>query len=532
MRSSPALVRAVVAGLGAILIVASTSSGPPVRAAGPPAVLCVIDEAIGSPLGTDCEQATPAGVAANADAGSPPAAAQARTDGDVIPDVIVAKFRPGARPAEVDALLESHELTTLRSIPALRVRTLRVDPARRERTIVELERAPIVARAEEDLVARLADVTPNDDAWTDQWGARLVRAPAAWEVTHGVPTVLVAVLDTGVDARHADLQGAFTGGYDVIDGDADPSDRHGHGTAVAGVIAARGNNREGQAGLCWTCTLVPIRVLGVDGMGTTSTVAAGIVRAVDAGARVINLSLGSGSSTETLDEAVAYAIGHDRLVVAAAGNDGQPGALYPAAHPGVLSVAGTNQADQLYRWSNYGASVRLAAPGCNPAPLVGGGYVEFCGTSAAAPVVAGIAALALSVNPKLSSGQVADAIRRSAVPVPGVEFGRVDAARTIQAVVPAAARFAADGRSRAGKVRAFRLTVGPGPLEATVRITAKRAAVRLELYTAGGVRVATATGRRSLRLHRVVTGGAYSVRLRASEATRFAITVTYTPPIP
>jgi subtilisin family serine protease len=176
--------------------------------------------------------------------------------------------------------------------------------------------------------------------------------------------------------------------------------------------------------------------------------------------------------------------------------------------------------------------VRLAAPGCNPAPLVGGGYVEYCGTSAAAPVVAGVAALALSANPKLSSGQLADAIRRTAVPVPGVEFGRVDAARTIQAVVPAAARFAADGRSRTGEIRAFRLTVGPGPLEATVRTAAKRPAVRLELYTAGGIRVATATGRGSVRLRRVVAGGAYTVRLRATVATRFAITVTYSPPIP
>ena len=532
MRSAHWMLRGVAAGLAAVVL--TSLSEPEARAAGPPGVLCVIDAVLGSPLGTDCDEPSrptgstpPDGTSTAAGSTAAPAARARR---DVVPDVIVVKFRLNVREAQIDELLDRQDLATLRTIPALRTRAVRVVPTRRAQTIAELARSPIVARAEEDLVVRSTDVTPNDSAWANQWGAQLVRAPRAWEVTRGRPTVLVAVLDTGVDSGQADLRGAFTGGFDVIDGDADPVDQHGHGTAVAGVIGARTNNREGQAGLCWSCTLLPIRVLGSDGSGTTSTVAAGIVRAVDAGARVINLSLGSDATTETLDESVAYAIRHDRLLVAAAGNDGRPSAIYPAAHPGVISVAATNRNDRLYPWSNHGAGVRFAAPGCNTAPMLTGGYGDFCGTSAAAPVVSGIAALAISANPAVTGTQVADALRRSVVPVAGVEFGRVDAARTLEAVLPPPARFTAEGRARPGVVRTYSLTVGSGPFEAIVRSDERRVSLRLELRTPAGARVAVAAGRGTLRLRHVVASGAYVLRLRAAAPTTYALAISYASP--
>ena len=256
-------------------------------------------------------------------------------------------------------------------------------------------------------------------------------------MTRGSSKVVVAVLDTGVDSSHPDLRGSLVAGYDVVDGDTLPDDLHGHGTAVAGIIGA-------QAGLCPACSLMPIRILDAKGFGTTSTIAAGIVRAVNSGARVLNLSVGSTGTTETMADGVRYALDRGAVLVAAAGNDGLDDAMYPAAYPGVISVGATDERDRLYSWSNHGAKVLLAAPGCNTAPLLHGKRAYFCGTSSATPMVSGIAALALSANPDSTRAEIEQALDHSAVKVLGVRSGRVDAARTLAAFAPGA-RF---GRSR------------------------------------------------------------------------------------
>jgi subtilisin family serine protease len=275
--------------------------------------------------------------------------------------------------------------------------------------------------------------TPTDPLWGQQWGPALTEAPTAWAVTRGSPSVVVAVLDTGVDFSQPDLQGAFVPGYDFVNNDADPIDDHGHGTEVAGIVAARADNGLGGAGLCPRCSIMPVKVVGADGRATEGNVASGITWAADHGARVINLSLG-GTYGTTVAAAVNYATDKGVLIVAAAGNNGNSSPFYPAADAGVLSVAATQPDDHLYSWSNYGDWVAVAAPGCELATVPGGQYGEVCGTSAATPVVSGLAALAISYSPTASIDAIKQAITSSAHGVGGVTYGRVDVADTLAAL--------------------------------------------------------------------------------------------------
>ena len=274
---------------------------------------------------------------------------------------------------------------------------------------------------------------PTDPLCGMQWGASLTRAPTAWAVTKGSPSVVVAVLDTGVDASQPDLQGAFVPGYDFVNHDANPSDDHGHGTGTAGIVAARAGNGLGGAGFCPRCSIMPVKVVGADGTATEADVAPGITWAADHGANVINLSLG-GTYSSTVADAIAYATRKGVLVVAAAGNNGNSSAFYPAADPGVLGVAATQPDDHLYSWSNFGAWVPVAAPGCDLTTTRNAGYAEVCGTSASTPVVSGLAALAMSFSPTSSAAAVTQAIASSAHAVQGVSAGRVDVAGTLAAL--------------------------------------------------------------------------------------------------
>jgi len=272
---------------------------------------------------------------------------------------------------------------------------------------------------------------PNDPLWRGSWSLTKVRAPAAWRVTRGAADVVVAVLDTGVDRGHPDLNGALVDGWDAVNEDADASDDHGHGTLVAGVIAARSNNGIGGAGACSQCSVMPVKVIGPKGSGTAADIAEGIVWAADHGAGVINLSFVMSGP----DSGVAAALEHARskgvLIVAAAGNRGTADVTFPAGEPGVVGVTGTNELDSRYEWASYGSWVTLAAPGCSPSTQAGGGYADFCGTSSAAAFASGIAALARSAAREAPVEQVVAAMSASAVRVGDfVAAGRVDAAAT------------------------------------------------------------------------------------------------------
>jgi subtilisin family serine protease len=283
-----------------------------------------------------------------------------------------------------------------------------------------------------------APLAPNDPLWASSWSLTKVNAPAAWKLTSGTPETIVAVLDTGADLHHPDLEGAFVPGYDFVNHDDDPSDDHGHGTMVAGVIAARANNGIGGAGTCSRCSVMPVKVIGGNGSGNAADVALGIVWAVDHGAAVLNLSFVLSGPDDSVAQAIEYARGHGAVVVAAAGNAGSSDITFPAGLPGVVSVTGTDGADARYTWANYGGWVRLAAPGCSQATAPAGAYGDFCGTSSAAAFVSGLAGLARS----LASGAPAEAIAaelaaRSVRVGNFVSAGRVDAAATLNAFKPA-----------------------------------------------------------------------------------------------
>jgi thermitase len=275
--------------------------------------------------------------------------------------------------------------------------------------------------------APAAPAAPNDPAWPQEWGLAQVHLPEAWQTVPAPNTVVVAVVDSGVNAAQPDLAGRVTTGYDVFDGSANTNDDFGHGTLVAGVIAARTGNGVGIAGICGSCTIMPVKALDAQGVGTSTGIAAGINWAVDHGANIVNLSIVLSGDSPDVRAAVEYA--HDRgvLVVAAAGNDGGGNATYPASYPGVLSVAATDPSGQRYSWSTYGDWVSVAAPGCTPSTAADGSYPQFCGTSAAAPFVAGLAGLAMAtgVPSALAAGA---ALQQTAHALPGVaQGGLVDA---------------------------------------------------------------------------------------------------------
>ena len=223
-----------------------------------------------------------------------------------------------------------------------------------------------------------------------------------------------------------DLEGAFVPGYDFVDNDYEPQDTHGHGSRVASVIAARGNNQIGMAGHCWGCRVMPIRV-SANGSASPARIATGIRYAVDQGVRIINVSLSHAGSPDGAEAAaVKYAIDRDVIVVASAGNAGTEALQYPGAYPGVLAVGATDDLDALYFWSSFGSWVSLTAPGCQMVEDVTTAPGTICGTSFTPAVVAAVAGLILSRNPSLTGSQVSAALRVTARPVVGVAYGRVD----------------------------------------------------------------------------------------------------------
>jgi subtilisin family serine protease len=454
----------------------------------------------------------------------------------VDPTRLLVRFAPRASRETATRVVTRAGGRLERRIAAVGIDVVRAEPAERQDVAQQLSRSPLVHSIEgEQLVAAVA-LEPNDPHWSEQSGLRITQFAEAWTRSTGSPDVVVAVLDTGVSPLHPDLAGAVLPGYDALNQDADAADDHGHGTAVAGVIAARTNNAIGIAGVCWLCHVLPVKVLGSNGFGPTSAVAAGIVWAADHGADVINLSLGSPDSTETLRTAVRYAVDRGALVVAAAGNAGVSAPFYPAAEPDVLAVAATDDDDRPYHWSNYGGWVALAAPGCLKTTALDGGYAWECGTSFAAPVVAGLAGLAWALQPSLPAGAIAATVRGAAVPIgPVVANGRIDAVRTLSQLpspAPQVTRKTTVVRStltRSQLIRRFVVRTAGGTVVARLTRTDRRTS-SLELL-ADGRALARASGKSPLRIVRDLAAGVYSIRVRGQRGS-FTLSLSYPASVP
>jgi len=276
-----------------------------------------------------------------------------------------------------------------------------------------------------------AAVTPNDPAWPDQWAPRKIGLPQIWEQGTGDPSIVIATIDTGVN-EIPDLQNALVPGWDFVENDAQPQDTHGHGTRVASVIAARGNNGIGMAGHCWGCRIMPVRVTA-GGSVNVERIAAGINWATEHGARIINVSLSHVGMPDFAEaQAVRNAIDRGVVVIASAGNSGTQTPQYPGAYPNVLSVGATDDTDALYFWSSRGPWVALTAPGCHMVTDATTPPGTICGTSFTPASVAGVVGLLLSRNPSLTATQVRDVLTSTARPVPGIAFGRIDPVAAFQ----------------------------------------------------------------------------------------------------
>lgn len=310
-----------------------------------------------------------------------------------------------------------------------------------------------------------AAVVPDDPDYGRQAALADLNLPQAWDRATGDAGIVVAVLDSGVWSSHVDLGGKLwrnpgercgdgrdddgngrvddCAGWDFVNGDGDPSDDDGHGTRVAGQIAAATNNGTGVAGVAWESTILPVKVLDERGNGNSVTVAQGIKYAIDHGADVINLSLGGPRLNPELARALDAAEAAGVLVVAAAGNSGSAVEHYPAAHPTTLAVAASELGlDTLEYYSSYGPWVDVAAPGTAYTtsfdPFTGrAGYRTDEGTSMAAPLVAGGAALVLALDPGLDSRALRASARAAAAarPVSGVASGLLDLRRWLDVAV-------------------------------------------------------------------------------------------------
>ncbi|MEM9065542.1 MAG: S8 family peptidase [Planctomycetota bacterium] len=341
---------------------------------------------------------------------------------------------------------------------ASRIELLEVEDT--ARAIRELEALPWVASAEPDRRVRSLAV-PNDQFFGLQWGmnntGQVIRsfpvtagvdidAPEAWDITTGDPTFVVAVIDEGIQLDHPDLQGSIwvnadeipgngidddnngyiddVNGWDFYDNDNDPDDLTGHGTHVSGIVAAKGNNTIGVAGVAWDCKVMPLRFIGLDG-GFISDAILALEYAIANGARVSNNSWGEYEYSDALNAAIEDAALAGHLFVAAAGNDGIDNdamPLYPASYDSanIISVANMTAYNRIAVASNRGATtVDLGAPGNDVASTwINSDYVYFSGTSMAAPHVSAVAALMWSVRPGLTVAQVKDTILATVRPAP------------------------------------------------------------------------------------------------------------------
>lgn len=295
--------------------------------------------------------------------------------------------------------------------------------------------------------------TPNDPYFSSQWGLTKIDADDAWDSTTGSSSITIAIIDTGIDGTHADLSGKVLAGYDYVNNTSisanTDSDDHGHGTTVGGVAAAITNNSTGVAGTDWNARLMPVKVLDSFGYGYASDVAYGIRYAADNGAEVINMSLGSSSSSSLLSSAVDYAYGLGVVMVAASGNGNTTPISYPARYTNTIAVGATNSSDTRcdnsdwgYPYgSNYGSNLDVVAPGNSIyGPKDGGGYRSVGGTSLATPFVAGLAGLLVAYNSSSSVSEIYSNIKDNADKVAGMGgsnfhveygYGRINANSSI-----------------------------------------------------------------------------------------------------
>ncbi len=316
----------------------------------------------------------------------------------------IIRFTPESTQAEREAFITSIGAAPLRALERINAYVIQLPEGF---SIPEIPPSPIVVNIEQEQVAAVsqAGTAPNDPRFAEQWYMPVIGLPTAWgSVDASTQPITVAVIDSGICGTHPDLGGRLLPGYDFVENDTDPQDDFGHGCGVAGVIAANFNNVEGIAGVAPNVQIMPLRVLDGRGLGGYSIIAEAIIYAVDNGADIINLSLAGPSPSFLLEDAVAYAAESGVVVIAAAGNNGTEGAWYPAAYPSVIAVGSVEKDLSVSSFSNFGDDIDVLAPGRDILTTsTNNGYQLMTGTSFAAPLVSGLAALALALDVPLNT---------------------------------------------------------------------------------------------------------------------------------
>lgn len=362
-------------------------------------------------------------------------------------DSVIVKYKAGAAAKSKSAAADRAGLSAvLGTVAANGAQVVEVADAAAAAAV--LNRSSTVEYAEPNVELKALGV-PDDARFGELYGLSNANdadmdAPEGWDLAGypNLPATTVGIVDTGIDAAHEDLSGKVVACASVQlltsrvrEGSC--NDDNDHGTHVAGTIAAKANNGVGVAGVSFNSNLAICKALNALGSGSTAGVANCITYLAGKGVKVISMSLGGGAST-TLQTAVRNASAGGSLIIAAAGNDGDATANYPAAYPEVVSVAATDRNDARASFSNANADVEIAAAGVDVLSTKrGGGYVAFSGTSMATPHVAGVAALIAAKNPSFSATQIRAKLDTSVddLGTPGRDpqfgFGRVNLAKAV-----------------------------------------------------------------------------------------------------
>ncbi len=359
-------------------------------------------------------------------------------EADIVPGKVLVKYRDDISALAKSTAAYQVSAASIKNYEEIGISSLEISKEVNVLEVVEeLKKNPAIEYAEPVYVVRSFETTVSDEVYSNdeyllngwQWGLEAVNVNGLWqEITEEeMKKVTIAILDSGVDLDHEDLKDSIVGGYDFINNDDMADDDRGHGTHVAGIAAAIRNNSKGIAGVAGGSKIMPVKVLDENGEGSTETVVKGINYAVENGADIINLSLGTYYRSMAVEDAINNALVKDIVVVAAVGNEYSRLVSYPAAFDGVIGVGAIDYyVDAIKRasYSNRGLEVDVAAPGndilstipMNQDSSIGiNGYDLKHGTSMASPFVAGLAALIRANEPSLSYSEIEDKIKNNAV---------------------------------------------------------------------------------------------------------------------
>ncbi len=386
----------------------------------------------------------------------------ASSAGEKVEGEVMVTVKKNVTEQQLGEVIKIYNAKILRRVKAINLYVLKVPRGEEDAIIAGLSKNQLIEDASRDYVTQIF-ASVNDQLYGQQWALKNTGQPSpdagtpnadinaepAWDITQG-DGVKVGIVDSGINENHPDLAGKVIAAKTFMTDSIE--DQLGHGTHVAGIIAANTNNGIGVAGVCPKCQLIIAKTQGDDpkGTGTLAALAEGITWVTDQGAMVINASLGSYQTEPPLQNAVTYAMSKGVIFVSAAGNDNADKQSYPAAYAGVISVASTDNKDKKSNFSNFGSWVKVAAPGSNimstmpthpyglqeTHPGINTDYGVISGTSMASPIVAGVVALLVGSTHAASRDAVIGRLYDTADKIEGTgswwERGRVNAAKALE----------------------------------------------------------------------------------------------------